>query len=847
MQQRADRRRRRGGGAAARRRAALQRAGHTLAAITILHGAVALLVGWVLDVPFARGSVAGLQPTAPLTAAGFAAVGAAVLLLERGHGEALRMAGRALAALVVVLGAVVLLEHVTGAVLATERLALTDRLAGLGEGEHGFPAPGSALCFVLLGGALLTLRPTGQRSPLLEWLTLPAGFIPLQAMIGYAYGAEPLYRVALLAPFPLATAAGFLMVATAVLCLRPTQGLAAQLTADDAGGFVARRLLVVSVLVPLIIGWIGLQALQRELYSLEVGIALIVAGAIFGVAGAAWTSTRVLSRADRRRRAAGAALRASVARLRRAVELSPFPLMIHAEDGRILQISRAWTDLTGYRHEDIPTIEAWTTRAYGRGAGAVRANMDRLYELDRRVTNEGETGVRTRDGRIRTWLFSSAPLGRLRDGRRLMITAAADVTERTETESRLRTTNQRLAFLFGATSHLLASRDPKRLLEDVYGELAKLVGLDVYLNFMAVDADGVRRLRLVACAGITDEQAETLRWVEFGRGVCGTAAARRKRMVAERVHRSKDALSDMERAFGLRAYACHPLIAGDELVGTLQFGTRQRDRFTREELTLLQAVADQVALALDRTRAYELERSARTTAEHASRAKDQFLAVVSHELRTPLTAVVGYTDLLQADVAGPLSHPQRRFVERIRESAWSLASVIDEILTFARTQARQEEVRRVHTDAVRVASEVVASLHPEALRKGLTLRSRLPDEPRIVNTDSAKLRRILTNLVGNAVKFTEEGEVWVDLTFSAGSLRVAVSDTGPGIPPEFLDRVFEPFIQVDASETRTKNGTGLGLTITRELAGLLGGSVTVESELGRGSTFTFELPVAAPR
>lgn len=845
MTDRAHRHGRRGPGAAAQRRAALERAGHVLTVVAILHGLVVLGIGWAGGVAVARGQFAGMPPIPPLTAAAFVAAGTALLVLGVGVRGWARVAARLLAALVALLGAVVLLEYLTGVDMGTSGLLLPADLAAAAGGRPGMLAPNSAVCFLLFGSALIALRPPGQRTPVLEWLTLPVAFIALQALIGYAYGAEPLYRLSALAPIPLPTAAGLLLLSCALLCMRPEQGLVSQLAADDAGGFVARRLLLLSVALPLFIGWVGLQGLRHGLYDIEVGTALIVAGAIFGVSGAVWTSTRALSRADRRRRSAAAALRAGAGRLRRAVEMSPFPQMIHAEDGRVLQISRAWTELTGYAAPEIRTIEAWVERAYGDAAPAALERIRRLYALEQRTDLGGEQPIRTRDGDTRIWLFSSAPLGRLHNGRRLVISAAADVTERTRAEQEVRRTNRRLMFLFDATSRLLASRDPHQLIQTLYREVAELLGLDVYFHYVITEDRGRLVLELSSFDGLSAADTRALRRLELGQPVCGMAAATGRRVVSETGGRSQVRMPAPLRELGVRAYVCHPLTARDQVVGTLAFGTRARDRFTGDELGMLQAVADQVALAVDRAQAEDRERSARLGAEQASRAKDQFLAVVSHELRTPLTAVVGYTDLLQADVAGELTAAQRRFVERIRESAWSLASVIDEILTFVRTQARQEEVRPEPTDAVRVVREVIGTLQPEAMRKGLALKTRLPEHSRMIHSDGAKLRRIVTNLLGNAVKFTDQGEVRVDLAFSHSALRIDVTDTGPGIPPEFHERIFDPFIQVDASETRTKNGTGLGLTITRELTRLLGGEVSVASEPGRGSTFTVELPVAA--
>jgi PAS domain S-box-containing protein len=830
-----------GTGSALRRRRLLVRVGLLCAGAAVVIALVVLVAGWVFGMRAARSGLPGLVHMAPISAIAVVVLGTSLLLLATRRDTTTRIIAQVLAGVTTLYGVAVVGEYVFGYDFAIDRLLFPDSLAGMLVGHPGRPAPNTAAGLVLLGLALLALARSGPVFRWSQWLALPVGFLALQALIGYAYAAEPMYRVSAYSPMALHSAVVLLLLASAVLCVTPYTGLVGQLTAEDAGGFVARRLLPVALLVPLLFGFIGLKAVERAV-SVEVTVTLIVMGGMLGIAVAVWGSTRALSSMDRRRRAVNTSLRENVTRFRQALEMSPFPVMIHAEDGEVLQLSRAWTELSGYDMADIPTLAAWTQRAYGLRHEAMLEQMQTWYDLPGRLADELEHVIRTKRGDTRIWSFSSGPLGRLADGRRLVISAAVDVTERTRSELELRRTNERLGFLFDATSRLLASEDPGLLVEAVYAELAGLMDLDVYFNYIVEERGGRQVLRLASYAGVTEEAVAPVRWLDYGQAISGTVARRRRRMVVENVQSSDDPLAAVVRGMGVSAYVCHPLIAREELVGTISFGTFRRPSFAADELALLQAVADQVALALERARAYESERDARQAAEQASRAKDQFLAVVSHELRTPLTAVVGYTDLLEADVAGSLSDAHRRWVVRIRESAWSLANVIDDILTFARTHAQQERVRPEPADPAQVAGEALAMVRPEAIRKGLALHASIPAAPYPVLVDASKLRRILLNLLGNAVKFTDEGEVMLDMQMANGSLRFVVTDTGPGIPADFLDRIFDPFIQVDASETRTKSGTGLGLTITRELTKLLEGSVSVRSTPGVGSVFTVDLP-----
>ena len=237
---------------------------------------------------------------------------------------------------------------------------------------------------------------------------------------------------------------------------------------------------------------------------------------------------------------------------------------------------------------------------------------------------------------------------------------------------------------------------------------------------------------------------------------------------------------------------------------------------------------------------------ARAEAEHASAAKTQFLAVVSHELRTPLNAVSGFTELLAMGVAGPVSDPQREYLLRIDASTRHLVGVIEQILTFSRIETGREDLMLEEIDLRDVVREVAGLLEPLAQQKELSLGHVVPRSELRARIDVPRTRQILVNLVGNAIKFTDAGSVRVEATREGDEVIVTVVDTGPGIPAIELERIFEPFTQVDASATRRVGGTGLGLAVSRHLARLMGGDISVESAPGAGSRFTMRLPARGP-
>ena len=238
--------------------------------------------------------------------------------------------------------------------------------------------------------------------------------------------------------------------------------------------------------------------------------------------------------------------------------------------------------------------------------------------------------------------------------------------------------------------------------------------------------------------------------------------------------------------------------------------------------------------------------AARAEAERANNSKTDFLAVMSHELRTPLTAIMGYEELLSDGITGPVTELQRQQLGRINVSARHLLGLIDEILTFARVDIGRERVRWESMSVNHTLSDAAALVEPMAMAKSLKLVVKLLDDDQAIQTDGTKLRQMLVNLLSNGIKFTEIGEVRLGCIVSNSTLEVSIADTGVGIAAENIEYVFEPFWQAEQTATRKTGGTGLGLSVTRKLARLLGGDVTVASRVGAGTTFLLTLPMKAP-
>ena len=295
-------------------------------------------------------------------------------------------------------------------------------------------------------------------------------------------------------------------------------------------------------------------------------------------------------------------------------------------------------------------------------------------------------------------------------------------------------------------------------------------------------------------------------------------------------------LAQTMRELDLGPLLLAPLVAHDRVLGVIMV-VRPRDaaRFGDRETQRLQVVADHASIAIWKARLLEASQA-------ADRAKMRFLATVSHEFRTPLTALTGYSELLADQVIGPLSDQQLDIIERMCSVTQHLAMMIEEVLAYTNLEAGHETIRASEFLAADLLRAVASGSEPLASQKGLRLRWSAPPTPIRITSDIDKARQVLTHLVGNAIKFTDQGEVALSLEAREGEVQFTVADTGIGIAREDVGRLFRPFVQLDAGLTRRHGGTGLGLHIAQRLTALLGGRLEVESELGEGSRFTLVLP-----
>jgi signal transduction histidine kinase/PAS domain-containing protein len=297
---------------------------------------------------------------------------------------------------------------------------------------------------------------------------------------------------------------------------------------------------------------------------------------------------------------------------------------------------------------------------------------------------------------------------------------------------------------------------------------------------------------------------------------------------------------EMLRALEIHSLIIVPLVARRKTLGALLLGFGEaRVDVGPEEVELAEELAARAALAIDNARLYQ-------ESQVANHAKADFLAVISHELRTPLTAIIGYAELLSLGVPEPIPERQRDQVARIEVAARHLQQLIDEILTVVSLESGRDRVRRSSVEVRTVLESAATIIEPLARQKELALTTVVPDGDLRLSTDPDKLLQLLLNLLTNAVKFTERGEVHLEARRDGAVVEFLVRDTGVGLEPGVRERIFEPFWQVEQPITRRSGGTGLGLTLTRRLVRLLDGEIRVESTPGEGSLFAVRLPLEQP-
>lgn len=619
-------------------------------------------------------------------------------------------------------------------------------------------------------------------------------------------------------------------------------------------------------------------------------------------------------------RAARKSLEESEERFRRTIIHAPFPIMVHSEEGEVLFINDVWTEITGYTRQAIPTIAAWSEKAYGEKKNSIIKDIARLYDLDKRV-DEGERLIRTQKGEMRTWLFSSAPVGRNETGKRQVISMAMDITERKRVEQALRNSEKRYRQLF---NNLVAGFALHEIILNEDGTPCDYRFLEVnpaFEKIIGLKAEALIGRRLLDCLPDTEpywisiygEVATTgqARQFENYNGETGkhysvtayapepgffatiffdindrTRAEQEMKRLAEAVQQASEAIAitgpDGTISYANPAFARITGYPVDEILGqtprilksgiqneafyrnlweTILSGNRWSGRIEnkRKDGTFYTAecsispVSDQkghivnfVWMTRDITRDLEAEKKM----AHSQRieAIGTLAGGIAHDFNNLLFPIIGMSEMLLEDMSPET--PNRENVKEIYNAAKRAGDLVKQILSFS----RQSDHRKIPVRLQQILKEVL-TLSRATIPSNIAIHTDIQNDCGLVTADPTQLHQIAMNLITNAYHAVEEagGEISVRLSETQLAIddleprslesgkyaKLTVSDTGQGIDPKVMDKIFEPYFTTKAQG----KGTGLGLSVVYGILKEHGGDIRVYSEVGKGAAFSVYLPV----
>ena len=580
------------------------------------------------------------------------------------------------------------------------------------------------------------------------------------------------------------------------------------------------------------------------------------------------------------------------------LNLMPRPLLfIEPGTARVTFANRAADELAGGEFpQGIPAIEYHKFYYYTDGAG-------------NRLLNDQMPGVRVARGErldglevdwhtsqgIRSLLIFADTMPAMHGHPATCVMVFQEITNLKEAEKRLSLGYERLQLLFDTANELLSSQQPVALIESLFSKLSEQIGLDLYFNYLIEENSQV--LHLASSKGISQKQVTEIQSLDLGQGICGTVAQERRAMAVNNVQLSTDPKTEIIRSLGITAYYSYPLVGQGRLLGTLSFASRSRCFFTDNQKGMMQAVCDQIAIAMERAGLIASLQQQTEQLREANRMKDEFLAILSHELRSPLNAILGWSQLLSSR---NLSDAQKaKGLETIERNARAQTQLIEDLLDISRMIRGKLRLNVQTCDLIPMIESSLDNVSLAAQAKDIDLKfclcgaqSQNADLSLSVNSENAecrevnpkayqmsgvsngsilgqakdlnsqllvagdadRLQQIIWNLLSNAIKFTPKGgavEIRLSIFSSQAQnktsdsyAQIQVIDTGIGITPEFLPYVFDRFRQADSSSTRPHGGLGLGLAIVHHLVELHGGIVEVESPGEQlGATFTVRLPL----
>jgi PAS domain S-box-containing protein len=505
-------------------------------------------------------------------------------------------------------------------------------------------------------------------------------------------------------------------------------------------------------------------------------------------------------------------------------------LLIDPTDGQIVDANLAAADYYGWPQE---TLQAMKIGQINQLASAqVRA------ELGHAMASQGSQQFHFRhslaSGEIRDVEVRSGPI-QIQE-KTYLLSTIQDITDRLQAERDLRERSEGLALLSDASRELLRGGDPLALLDHIYPRLSALLALDGYIHYR-ISNDG-SHLQLASLAGVLEPFRSRLERLNFGEAVCGFAASARRPVIVHDVQKSQDPSTKLIQSMGINAYACHPMVIQDQLVGTLSFASRARTEFDPQAINLMRTTTDLLAAAIHRRNAEAELQLYATRLEESNQNLQDFAFVASHDLQEPLRKIEMFGERVLEESEN-LDPTHQDYLERMNNAASRMRRMIMDLLTLSRVNTQGRPFEEV--DLAQTAADVLSDLELQIYRtKGQVVLEDLPT----VRADPAQMHQLLQNLIGNSLKYHRPGlPPRVIVSGSAapgGRAEIRIQDNGIGFEPSEADRIFQPFQRLVARNEY--EGSGMGLAICRKIVERHQGKIEVNSTPGEGSTFIITLP-----
>jgi PAS domain S-box-containing protein len=790
-------------------------------ALCIIGIGITVLAGWITN----DNLLTSIYPTLPSmktnTAIAFILAGIAILASQMSQRRRITRYTRYLSAgIVAAIGALTLLQYLIGQNIGIDQLFFTEPPGAVGTASPNRMAPNSALLFILIGTALLFLDKKLGRFWTAHITIIPATIVLLPTILGYVYNIEFIYGVATTTKMAIHTALGFLLLIISTILTRPHHGFMTVILKDDAGGYLARRLVITSAIIPFILGWIILYGEQQKLYDRNFSFLLLIGSCVVVFTGLIWRNAIALSAVDDKRKR----IEGFLAHMAAIVQSSDDAIISRTVDGKVLSWNKGAERIYGYTEEEMKgkSVSILIPKNQTLELTKLSKKLMKGERIDHLET------VRTR--KDRKSVNVSISFSPIRDNRGKIVaisTIARDITDQKRAEKVLQMRIRQQAVVSEIGIHALSGIELSRLMEIAVTKIAKVLNVE-YAKVLELLPDG-KELLLKAGYGWNKDTKVNISKVSAGKNSqAGYTLFSKKPVVV------KD-LSKEKRFTGPQLLQKHSVRSGMSCIiygnsmpyGVLGVHTTERRDFTQHDLNFLQAIANVLAMTIER--------------KNLERQKDDFISIASHELKTPVTSIKSFTQVLELRFKKEGNKDAANLLRKMDAQLNKLTNLIGDLLDITKIETGKMKYNNTNFSFDELVEELTEEMQRTTTKHKITVKGKTNA---VINGDRERIGQVLTNLLSNAIKYSPHSDkIIIESSVAKRFVKLCVKDFGVGISKEKQQQVFERFFRITGPGRETYPGLGLGLYISSEIIKRQGGEIFVTSNEGVGSTFCFTIPL----